>query len=100
MNVGDEWIYRARPHSPSERVKIASIEKRRQTTRVDIEFLDGGKAGTRDNVPATRLPRPWSEVTAYDDLMANWQRLGEATLDETEEWAVEDVMRLPDRVRV
>jgi hypothetical protein len=94
VDVGDEWIYRARAYSPSERVKIVSIEKRKQTTRVDIEFLDGDKVGTRDNVPATRLPRPWSEVTAYHDLMANWQRLGDCSLDEAEEWAVEEVFSL------
>ncbi|MEB4211302.1 hypothetical protein [Mycobacterium sp. 94-17] len=100
MNVGDEWIYRARTYSRSERVKIVGIEKRKQTTRVDIEFLDGSKVGMRENVPAARLPRPWSEVSAYDELMANWQRLGEASLDETEEWAVEEVFSvlIPEHV--
>lgn len=100
MNVGDEWIYRRRPYSPSERVRIIDIEKRKQTIRVDIEFLDGDKAGVRENVPGTRLPRPWNHVGAYDELMANWQRLDQDVLDETEESAVGDVFDLliPDSV--
>jgi hypothetical protein len=91
MGIGDEWIYRAKAFSPSERVKILGIEKRKQTTRVDIEFLDGKQAGLRDNVPATRLHGPWSTVTAYDELMANWLRLGGSDLDDTEESAVGEV---------
>ena len=94
MEIGDEWIYRLRHYSPSERVKIVGIEKRKQTTRVDIEFLDGDKAGLVDNVPGTRLPRPWSHVAKYDELMANWQRLDHDSLDETEDWAVPDVFDL------
>lgn len=100
MNVGDEWIYRRRPYSPSERVRIIDIEKRKQTIRVDIEFLDGDKAGVCENVPGTRLPRPWNHVGEYDELMANWQRLDQDVLDETEESAVGDVFDLliPDSV--
>jgi hypothetical protein len=30
MEIGDEWIYRQRPYSPSERVRIISIEKGRE----------------------------------------------------------------------
>ncbi len=102
MKVGDEWIYRLRHHSPSERVKIIGIEKRKQSTRVDIEFLDGDKAGHVDNVSGARLPRPWSDVADYDELMANWQRLDTDVLDETEEWAVTDVFDLliPEDVAV
>jgi hypothetical protein len=85
MEIGDEWIYRAKTNSPSERVKICGIEKRKQTTRVDIEFLDGECAGLHDNVPALRLHGPWSTVTEYDERMTNWQRLGGSDLDETEE---------------
>lgn len=68
--------------------------KRKQTTRVDIEFLDGDKAGVRENVPGTRLPRPWSDVCDYDELMANWQRLDQDALDDTEDWAVTEVFDL------
>lgn len=100
MKAGEEWIYRQRTYSPSERVRVVSIEKRRQSTRVDIEFLDGDKAGVHENVPGTRLPRPWCEVAEYDALMANWQRLGHDALDETEDWAVSEVFALliPDDV--
>src|ERR1700742_4420214 len=47
----------------------------------------GDKAGVRENVPGTRLPRPWSDVGEYDELMANWQRLDQDALDETEDGA-------------
>jgi len=88
MEIGDEWICRAKAFSLSERVKIIGIEKRKQTTRVDIEFLDGGRAGLHDNVPALRPHGPWSTVAEYDERMANWQRLSGGDLDETEESAV------------
>lgn len=91
MDVGDEWIYRLRTYDSSERVKIICVERRKQTTRVDIEFLDGDKAGFHDNVPGNRLRARWSEVAAYDELMANWQRLSGSDLDETEESAVGEV---------
>jgi hypothetical protein len=94
MNVGDEWIYRLKAFSPSERVKIAGIEKRKQTTRVDIEFLDGERAGLHDNVPGTRLHGPWSTVEFFDERMANWWRLSGSEIDETEETAVGDVFDL------
>lgn len=91
MNIGDEWIYRLKVYSPSERVKILAIEKRKQSTRVDIEFLDGEHAGLLDSVPATRPHGPWITVTQFDERMANWQRLGGSDLDETEESAVGEV---------
>jgi hypothetical protein len=75
VDVGDEWIYRLKAYTPSERVKILGIEKRKQTTRVDTEFLDGDRAGLRDNVPGGRLHGRWSEVEDFDERMANWQRL-------------------------
>lgn len=91
MEIGDECIYRLKVYSPSERAKILGIEKRKQTTRVDVEFLDGERAGVRDNIPSTRLHGPWSSVVEYDERMANWQRLDRDGLDETEEWAAAEV---------
>jgi hypothetical protein len=63
------------------------IEKRKRTTRIDIRFLDGDKAGLVENVSGSRLPIPWSGVAGYDELMANWQRLDNDDLDETGEFA-------------
>jgi hypothetical protein len=102
MDIGEEWIYRLRPYSPSERVQIIALEKRKQTTRVEVEFVDGDKVGRRENVPAIRLPRRWSDVAEYDELMANWQLLDGDSLDETEDWAVTDVfdLLLPEGVAV
>jgi hypothetical protein len=91
MEIGDEWIYRLKAYSPSERVRIVGIEKRKQTIRVDIEFLDGERQGLHDNVPGTRLHGPWNSVASYDHRMANWQRIGATDLDETEESAVDEV---------
>lgn len=94
MDVGDEWIYRVKAYSTSERVKIAGIEKRKQTTRVDIEFLDGEKAGLRENVPGSGLHGPWSTVEFFHERMANWRRLSAIDIDEAEEAAVGDVFDL------
>lgn len=91
VEIGDEWIYRLKTYSPSERVRIRGIEKRKQTIRVDIEFLDGERTGLHDNVPGSRLYGPWGTVAAYDERMANWQRLGSTDLDETEEAAAGEV---------
>src|SRR5258707_4148993 len=103
MELVDEWIYRAKTLGPSERVRIRNIEKRKQTTRFDMEFLEGGRAGLHENVPATRLHGPWSAVTQYDQRMASWQRLGGSDLDETEEAAVGEgdggTARLSCRIR-
>ncbi|MBB3602784.1 hypothetical protein FHT40_002445 [Mycolicibacterium sp. BK556] len=100
MEIGDECIYRLKTYSPSERIKILGIEKRKQTTRVDVEFLDGQRSGERENVPGTRLRGPWGTVAQYDERMANWQRLESDGLDETEEWAVGEVFStlIPDDV--
>lgn len=100
MDIGDEWIYRLKAYGPSERVKIVGIEKRKQTTRVDIEFLDGDRAGLHDNVPGVRLHGPWSTVAQFDERMANWQRLGNSDIDKTEESAVDNVFEIliPDSV--
>ena len=37
-------------------------------------------------MPGTRLPRPLSGTSEYDELMANWRRLDHDSLDETEDW--------------
>jgi hypothetical protein len=102
VDIGDECIYRLKVFGPSERVKVLGLEKRKQTTRVDVEFLDGERAGVRDNVPATRLHGPWSVVAQFDERMANWERLDHSDIDETEESAVGDVFSLliPETVAV
>lgn len=94
MDIGDEWIYRLKAYSPSERVMILGIETRKQTIRVDIKFLDGEQAGLHENVPGTRLHGPWSTVEFFDERMANWSRLSGSPIDETEELAVGGVFDL------
>lgn len=102
MEIGEEWIYRLKTHGASERVRILGIEKRKQSTRVDIEFLDGERTGARENVPATRLHGPWSAVTEYDERMANWARLDSEGLDEIEQRAVLMVLiaLIPEEVAI
>ena len=102
MQVGDEQIYRLRTYSPSERIRVLKIKKRKQSTRVDIEFLDGEKAGRRENVPGSRLHGPWSTVGAFDRRWANWQRLDGDGLDDVEQSAVLMVLiaLIPEEVAI
>ncbi len=88
MNVGDEWIYRAKDSAPSERVRILAVQPKKTSSRVDVEFLD--QSGRTENVPGARLRGLWSEVVGYDALMANWQRI-EFELTNAEGGAVSEV---------
>ncbi len=88
MQVGEEWVYRLKDSSPSERVRILAIQPKKTSSRVDVEFLDNG--GRTENVPGARLRRPWSGVVAYDELMANWQRI-EFELTDAEDGAASEV---------
>lgn len=83
MDVGDELIYRLRDFSPSEHVRIVSIDNRKKTPRYDVEFLDGPNQGTVENVPAGRLRGPWSTVREYDERMAHWERFTQQTMEPT-----------------
>ncbi|WP_063046011.1 hypothetical protein [Nocardia pseudovaccinii] len=95
MNIGDEWIYRLRDRAPSERVRILAIEQHKQRVRVDIEFLDGEKSGTRENIPGNRLRGPWCGVEQFDWTMSNWERLqDEYDLTQAEEYAIDQVFDL------
>ena len=102
MEIGAEWIYRARTYSASERVRILTIEERKHTTRIDIEYLDGKRASKQENVPEGRLHGPWSRVAQFDEEMANWERIAGGRLDGVEESAVLDVFQLliPDDVAI
>lgn len=53
--VGDELIYRVREYAASERVRVAEIDERKKTPRYVVEFLDGEKKGSQENVPGSRL---------------------------------------------
>ena len=94
MDVGDEQIYRLRDYAPSERVRIVAIDNRKKNLRYEIEFLDGGKRGTRENVPGVRLRGPWAGVAEFAELMANWERLDRVQLIDHEESAVSTVFDL------
>lgn len=100
MGVGDEQIYRQRDFAPSERVRIVGIDERKRSVRYDIEFLNGDKAGTVENIPAGRLRGPWANVRDFDEHMALWERFCEQAMDEHEDAAVEQVFLLliPDSV--
>jgi len=86
--LGEEWLYRLRDYAPSERVLVRGIARDRRKSRVDIEFLDGKKAGALETVPGGRLKVPWCQAGGYNDVMANWGRLDEEKLDEVEDLAV------------
>jgi hypothetical protein len=88
MEVGEEWAYRLRSDAPSEHVRVLEIERRKQSTRAVVEFLDNARSGHVENVPAGRLRVPWSEVAAFDTLMVNWQHIDGYKLSQAEERAV------------
>lgn len=91
--VGDEWVYRARDDAASERVRILAVTPKKNSVRLDVAFVDDPAARV-ENVPGNRLRALWSEVDAYDALMANWRRIDDRDLDDTEEACVEQVYRL------
>jgi len=73
--VGSEWVYRARDDAASQRVRILAVTPNKNGVRLDIAFLDD-PAQRVQAVPGARLRVPWSDVAAYDTLMAHWQRQG------------------------
>jgi hypothetical protein len=54
VQSGDEWIYRKQEWAESERVVIRSVDEDKRK-RVDIEFLDGDKAGGFELLSKGRL---------------------------------------------
>ncbi|MEU8180271.1 hypothetical protein AB0B86_05770 [Micromonospora sp. NPDC049047] len=91
--VGDEWAYRARDNAVSERVRILAVTPKKNSARLDVAFIDDPATRT-ENVTGNRLRVPWDEVAAYDELMANWHRIDDRNLDNTEEACVEQVYQL------
>ena len=94
FEVGDECIYRERTYGPSERVKIIEIYQGKQSFRAEIEFLDDEQVGVRKTVLGNRLRGLWSEVEAFDQLMANWQSLEDFKVTDVEECGIETVFNL------
>jgi hypothetical protein len=92
--VGTGWIYRARTYSLSERVQITAIHEKKRSYRAEVLFREGDAAGTTENVPANRLHGRWADATKYDELMANWRRLDEFELTQSEESAIGTVYDL------
>ena len=88
MEIGEEWIYRLKDRSPSERVQILEIHPKKTSARVDVRFLDD--EGRTENMPGSRLRQRWTEVVAYDQLMADWQRI-EFDLTDPEERASSEI---------
>jgi hypothetical protein len=91
--VGDEWAYRLRDDSSSERVRILAVTAKKNSARLDVVFLDDPDA-REETVPGTRLRVPWREVESYDALMANWRRIADVELDHTERACAEEVFLL------
>jgi hypothetical protein len=92
--IGTEWAYRIGDTPPSQRVRVLSVIPKKNSFRVDVEFLDGAQAGQKENVPGSRLCVPWPRVQPFDELMANSDRLAEYEIDEIEEDTIEAVYDL------
>lgn len=93
-DVGQEWAYRLRGTSPSERVLVLAAWQEGRKQRVSIRHLDGDDAGREEEVPRGRLCVPWAGAEKYDLLMAGLERLREDSIDRAEErslWAVVSV---------
>ncbi len=92
--VGDELIYRLRDYAPSEHVKVVEVDTRKKTHRYVVEFIGGERAGVQENVPAGRLRGDWADVVAYDQRMADWERIDQTGLTDAESDAVDQVFLL------
>jgi hypothetical protein len=81
-------------------VRVLRVQARQNSGRADVEFLDDQEPGRTESVRVSRLRVPWDQVAVFDELMANWARLDDLDLDETEQAAVEQVylLLIPDRV--
>lgn len=74
MEIGEEWIYRKQEWSESERVVIRSVNEDKRK-RIDVEFMDGEKAGHIESAPQGRLKAPWSTVSDYDWMQEKWRSI-------------------------
>jgi hypothetical protein len=93
FTVGDDWAYRQTDESPSERVRIMTVEPKKNSARLEIRFVDDPDDRV-EKVPGSRLRVPWSEVGTFDALMANWRRIDDLALDPTEDACVDEIFRL------
>ncbi|MCI9872786.1 hypothetical protein [Arthrobacter humicola] len=85
---GQEWAYRLRDESPSERVQVLALHQEARRFRVEIRHLDGKASGKEENVPRGRLKVPWNEVAEYDTTMDGWSRLKAESIDKNESSAM------------
>lgn len=92
--TGDELVYRVREYSPSERVRVVEVDRRKKTPQYVVEFLGGDKSGVHENVPGGRLRAPWDDAVANDALMANCERINQAQLTDIEDSAVASVFEM------
>lgn len=91
---GQEWAYRLRDDSPSERVQVLALHQEVRRFRVEILHLDGNASGREENVPRGRIKVPWAEVAQYDATMDGWRRLRAEPIDENESSAMWAALKL------
>lgn len=68
ITPGEEWIYRAQDRGRSQRVLVVGPDRTASTVRMEVQLLDGERAGQTRFVGLRRLKAPWSDVEAYDAL--------------------------------
>lgn len=66
ITPGEEWIFRAQDDGPSRRVRIVGEHRTPTTIQMEIEHLEGPRAGQRVRVGLRRLKGPWSGVKEFD----------------------------------
>ena len=93
MSIGDEWIYRKQEWAESERVVIRSVNEDKRK-RIDVEFMDGEKAGHIESTPQGRLKSHWSTVAEYDWLQEQWISIDRELLSDDESIKLYEVFEL------
>jgi hypothetical protein len=93
MNIGDEWIYRKQEWAESERVMIRSVNEDKRK-RIEVEFLNGDKAGIVESTPQGRLKAHWSTVTEYDWWQKQWQSIDGGGLTDGEWTKLDTIFEL------
>ncbi len=91
FDPGEVWAYRLRDSAPSERVLVRALvpKKTRASSRIEVDFLDEDNLVVRtEQVPVGRLRVPWIEVGAFDQRMADWDRIDDTVLSDAEQGAM------------
>jgi|GEM_PF-3787448 len=78
---GEYWIHRAQDKGPSRKVLIIGPRATKTNVQMEVEHLEGARAGQKQWVGLERLKGPWVGVEEYDALQDRWRRLEDSDRD-------------------